>query len=136
MQAFRDAIERRDLDAVIALLSDEVLFRSPAVHTPYQGREQVRTVLRAVSQVLQDFNYTRQIGAPHARDHALVFRGRVGDREVEGCDFIHVDEQGLIDELYVMIRPLSGLMALAEAMKRQLAEDVSHAQADQLSRRS
>jgi SnoaL-like domain len=131
MQAFRDAVERRDLDALIALLSEEVLFRSPAVHTPYQGREQVRPLLRAVGRVLHDFSYTRQIGAPHSRDHALVFRGRIGDRDVEGCDFIHVDEQGLIDELYVMIRPLSSLMALAEAMQRQLAEDASGAQAEQ-----
>ena len=129
MQAFRDAIERHDLDELIALLSKDVLFRSPAVHTPYQGREQVRRVLRAVGRVLEDFSYTREIGAPDARDHALVFRGRIGDREVEGCDFIHVDEKGLIDELYVMIRPLSGLIALAEAMKRQLAEDASEAQA-------
>jgi hypothetical protein len=132
MQAFRDAIERRDLDALIALLSEEIEFRSPAVHTPYQGREQVRLVLRAVGQVLRDFSYSRQIGAPQSRDHALVFRGRIGDREVEGCDFIHLDEQGLIDELYVMIRPLSGLMALAEAMKRQLSEAAREAQADQL----
>ena len=132
MQAFRDAIERLDLDALIALLSEDIVFRSPAVHTPYQGREQVRRVLGAVGQVLQDFSYSRQIGAAHSRDHALVFRGRIGDREVEGCDFIHLDEQGLIDELYVMIRPLSGLMALAEAMKRQLSEDARHAQADQL----
>jgi hypothetical protein len=51
----------------------------------------------------------------------LVFRARVGDREVEGCDFIHLNEEGLIDEVYVMVRPLSGVMALAEAMKRQLA---------------
>jgi hypothetical protein len=131
MQAFRDAVERRDLDALIALLSEEVLFRSPAVHTRYQGRDQVKTLLRAVGQVLQDFRYTRQIGAPHSRDHALVFRGRIGDRALEGCDFIHVDERGLIDELYVMIRPLSALMALAEAMKRQLAEDPSEARPEQ-----
>ena len=131
MQAFRDAVERRDLDALIALLSEEVLFRSPAVHTRYQGRDQVKPLLRAVGQVLQDFRYTRQIGAPHSRDHALVFRCRIGDRALEGCDFIHVDEQGLIDELYVMIRPLSGLMALAEAVKRQLAEDASEARPEQ-----
>lgn len=131
MQAFRDAVERRDLDALIALLSEEVVFRSPAVHTPYQGRDQVKPLLRAVGQVLKDFSYTRQIGAPHSRDHALVFRGRIGDRALEGCDFIHVDEQGLIDELYVMIRPLSGLTALAEAMKRQLAEDASEARPEQ-----
>lgn len=122
MQAFRDAIERRDVDGLMALLSKDVIFRSPAVHTPYHGREQVRALLCAVSQLLEDFRYTREIGGP-ARDHALVFRGRVGDREVEGCDFIHLDDQGLIDELYVMVRPLSGLMALTEAMKAKLAVD-------------
>jgi hypothetical protein len=131
MQAFRDAVERRDLDSLIALLSEEVVFRSPAVHTPYQGRGQVKPLLRAVGQVLKDFSYTRQIGAPHSRDHAVVFRGRIGDHALEGCDFIHVDEQGLIDELYVMVRPLSGLIALAEAIKRQLAEDASEARPEQ-----
>ena len=53
-------------------------------------------------------------------DHALVFRARIGDREVEGCDFLHTNGDGLIDEMFVMFRPLSGAMALAEAMKRQL----------------
>ena len=63
MQAFRDAVEGRDLDALVALLSEEVLFRSPAVHTPYQGRDQVKPLLRAVGQVLQDFGYTRSSSA-------------------------------------------------------------------------
>ena len=124
MQAFRDAIERRDVDGLMALMSNDIIFRSPAVHTPYHGREQVRALLHGVSQLLEDFRYTREIGAS-ARDHALVFRGRVGDREIEGCDFIHLDDQGLIDELYVMLRPLSGLMALAEAMKGTLAIDTT-----------
>jgi len=119
MQQFRDAIERRDLDAISALLADDVVFRSPVVHAPYQDRAQLVGLLGAVSQVFEDLRYTRQID--DAPDHALVFRARVGDREVEGCDFIHVNADGLIDELYVMCRPLSGLMALAEAMKRQLA---------------
>ena len=131
MQAFREAVERRDLDALAALLNEEVLFRSPVVHRPYQGRDQVEPLLRAVGQVLQDFSYTRLISAPHSRDHALVFRGRIGDRALEGCDFFHLDEQGLIDELCVMIRPLSGLMALADAMKRQLAEDAGEARPEQ-----
>jgi hypothetical protein len=121
MQQFRDAVESRDLDGLLALFTDDIVFRSPAVHAPYRGRAQVEALLRAVGQVLEDFHYTRQIGAPDAADHALVFRARVGDREVEGCDFIHVNEEGLIDELCVMFRPLSGLLAMAEAMKRQLA---------------
>ena len=120
MQEFRSAIEAGDLDRLVALFTDDIVFRSPVVHAPYRGRDQVMALLHAVSQVFEDFRYTRQIGAPGAADHALVFRARVGDREVEGCDFIHVGDDGLIDELYVMIRPLTGVLALAEAMKRQL----------------
>ena len=121
MQEFRSAIEARDLDGLVALFTDDVVFRSPVVHATYQGRDQAMALLRAVSEVFEDFRYTREIGAPGAADSALVFRARVGDREVEGCDFIHLNEDGLIDELYVMVRPATGLMALAEAMKRQLA---------------
>ena len=121
MQPFREAIEKRDLDALFELFTEDVVFRSPVVHSPYHGRDAVRALLSEVAQVLEDFRYTREIGAPGAEDHALVFRARVGDREVEGCDFIHVNEDGLIDELYVMFRPLSGVTALAEAMQRRLA---------------
>ena len=120
MQEFRNAIEARDLDALSALFSEDVVFRSPVVHSPYQGRDQTMALLQAVSQVFEDFRYTREIGAPGAPDSALVFQARVGDRELEGCDFIHVNDEGLIDELFVMVRPATGLMALAEAMNRQL----------------
>ena len=41
------------------------------------------------------------------RDHALVFEARVGDKQIEGCDFIQLDEQGAISELTVMVRPMS-----------------------------
>ena len=120
MQEFRSSIEARDLDGLAALFSDDVVFRSPVVHAPYQGRDQAMVLLTAVAQVFEDFRYTREIGAPGAADSALVFRARVGDREVEGCDFIHRNEEGLIDELFVMVRPLTGVLALAEAMKQQL----------------
>ena len=104
-----------------ALLADDVVFRSPVVFKPYEGRDTVMVVLTAVSQVFEDFTYTREIGAPGARDHALVFQAHIGDRQLEGCDFLHTDENGLIDEFVVMVRPLSGAHALAEAMAAKLA---------------
>ena len=118
---FRRAIEARDLDAAVALMRDDVVFRSPAVFKPYHGREAVRRLLDAVLVVFEDFHYTREIGADGARDHALVFETRVGDKQIEGCDFLQLDEDGAISELTVMVRPMTGLLALAEAMKAQLA---------------
>lgn len=120
MHPFREAVEAQDLQAAVALMADDVVFRSPVVFKPYQGRDAVAMLLGAVAQVFEDFRYDREIGAPGASDHALVFRARIGDRELEGCDFLHTNEQGLIDEMCVMVRPLSGAHALADAMKAQL----------------
>jgi hypothetical protein len=120
MHPFRAAVEARDIDAAVALMSDRVVFHSPVAFKPYAGREAVAVILRAVIEVFEDFRYAREIGAADAADHALVFRARIGAREVEGCDFLHRGADGLIDELTVMVRPLNGVLALAEAMKVKL----------------
>ena len=118
---FRAAVEARDIDAALALLAEDVVFRSPVVFAPYRGRQAVAPILRAFSRVAEDFRYVREIGSPDGADHVLLFQARVGGRELEGIDFLHTGTGGLIDELIVMIRPLSAALALAEAMKAQLA---------------
>ena len=112
--AFRAAVESRDLDAVVDLLADDVVFRSPAVFKPYEGREKVATILRTVIEVLEDFRYTDELAGDGV--HALIFEARVGDREVQGLDLIRGDDDGRIREFTVMLRPASGLMAVAERM--------------------
>lgn len=121
MHPFRAAIEARDLDALAALLAEDVEFRSPVVFKPYRGRDAAMMLLSTVAEVFEDFAYQREIGAPDGRDHALVFDARIGDKQVEGCDFLHTRDDGLIDELVVMVRPMSGVHALAEAMGAKLA---------------
>jgi hypothetical protein len=113
----RAAVEAGDLDAAVATLAPDVVFRSPIVHKPYHGRDAVRALLEGVLAVFEDFRYERVIGAPGARDHALLFATRVGDRELQGCDFLHENEHGLIDEFVVMVRPLRGALALADGMR-------------------
>ncbi|NEA38500.1 nuclear transport factor 2 family protein [Streptomyces sp. SID11385] len=119
MRAFRAAVEARDLAAIEALLAEDVVFTSPVVHKPYQGKAITAAILRGVLRVFVDFRYVKEIGKADGADHALVFATRVGDRELTGCDFLHVNEAGLIDEFTVMVRPLSGAQALAEAMGAQ-----------------
>ena len=45
----------------------------------------------------------------------------MAEKQLEGCDFIQLDEDGAIKEFTVMVRPLSATLALAEAMKARLA---------------
>ena len=120
MHAFRRAVEAGDLDAVVALLHRDVVFNSPVVFRPYRGPEALRPILAAVMEVFEDFHYVRDIGAAESREHALVFRARVGDKDIEGCDFVRLDEDGRITDLTVMVRPLKATMALAEAMRDRL----------------
>jgi hypothetical protein len=121
MHPFREAVESGDIDAVTALLADDVVFRSPVVFTPYQGRDAVAPILQAVFRVFEDFRYAREIGAADASDHALMFEARVGDIQLEGVDLLHTTPDGLVDELVVMIRPIKGVFALVEAMKAELS---------------
>lgn len=65
-----------------------------------------------------DFRYTDELAS--ASHGALVFTARIGDRAVDGIDLGVVHADGLVSELAVFVRPMSGLVALAEAMKREL----------------
>ncbi|HYH58073.1 MAG TPA: nuclear transport factor 2 family protein [Thermoleophilaceae bacterium] len=124
MHPFRAAVEARDLDAAIALFADDATLDSPVAFKPFAGIDQVRVVLGAVIEVFEvfeDFEYTDELGG-EGGVHALVFSARVGDKAVQGLDLIRADADGRITNLTVMIRPLSGLIALAEAM----APKVSH----------
>lgn len=120
MHPFRSAIEAGETDRALELFSPEVVFNSPVVFRPYHGREALGVILAAVTRVFEDFRYEREIGAEGASDHALLFRARVGDRELQGCDFLHIGQDGLIDEFSVMVRPRSAMLALAEAMQAEV----------------
>ena len=117
---FRTAAEGKDFSAIEDLFTEDVTFRSPVVFKPYEGREAVAMLLGAVSQVFEDFRYTDQIETGDAA--ALAFTARVGDKELDGIDFLHFDEEGRINRMEVFVRPMSGMHALADAMKRKLEE--------------
>ena len=102
------------MDAAAALLAEDVVFRSPAVFKPYEGRETVETILRTVFDVFEDFRYTDELDGEDV--HGLVFEARIGDRSLQGIDLLRPDPHGEIAEFTVMIRPASGLVALAERM--------------------
>ena len=116
---FRAAVEAHDLDALSACLAEDVVLNSPVAFKPFEGRAAASQVLAFVAATFEDFRYVDEL-AEDGRT-ALIFRARVGDKEVQGLDLVHTDDDGLIDELTVMVRPLSGAIALAEAMGPKVA---------------
>ena len=117
--AFRDAVERLDIEAARELLAPDIVFHSPVTFHPFVGRDTVMGLLSLVAQTFEDFRYTDELSVDGA--HALIFRASVAGRELEGIDLLRLDEQGLIADFTVMVRPLSGLIPFAQAMGEKAA---------------
>ena len=116
---FRKAVEERDEAAIQAMLAEDVVFTSPVAFKPYVGKPITAAILRGVLWIFEDFHYVREIADSNGRDHALVFETTVSGKKVNGCDFLHFNDDGLIDDFMVMVRPLSGATVLSEAMGAQ-----------------
>ena len=116
--AFRAAAESKDFSTFEEIFAEDVVFRSPAVFKPYEGRDAIGMILATVSQVFENFRYTDV--AETGDVAALAFSATVGDRELDGIDLLRFDGEGKVRAMAVYIRPMSGLHALAEAMQRAL----------------
>lgn len=115
---FRLAAEAKDPEAMEAVLREDVVLHSPILFRGFEGREMVVQVLAHVAATLEDFRYTDELA--EGGSVVLRFKARVGDRELEGIDFLELDEQGLIKELTVFMRPMSALIAFNEQMAARL----------------
>jgi hypothetical protein len=119
---FRAAVEQRNVDQARELFHEDAAFRSPVLFKPYEGRDQVLKVLRAAEQVLgigAKFRYVHQLEDPDDRVAILEFATEVDGKQVEGIDKLTFDEDGLITELKVMIRPASALRLVGAKMAEE-----------------
>jgi SnoaL-like domain len=103
-----------------ALLADDVVFRSPAVHTPQEGKGLTTTYLAAAMVVLGPT--LRYIEEWYGEDSAVLeFEAEIDGMSVQGIDLLRWNDADLLVEFIVMVRPFRGLEKLIELMGRQLS---------------
>jgi hypothetical protein len=115
---FRQAAEAKDLDLLTETLREDVELHSPILFRGFEGREIVTQVLTHVAATLEDLTYTDEL--VEGNTVALRFMASVGDRELEGIDFLELDEEGRVAVLTVFMRPMSALTAFNERMMERL----------------
>jgi hypothetical protein len=116
--AFREAAEAKDFDAAKGLFAEDVVFRSPFVFRPYPGLDALRYILTNVAQIFEDFKYIEHVEEGDVA--ILMFEANVGERQLQGVDILKFNSEGLVDEMTVMIRPMTGLKAVADEMGKRL----------------
>jgi hypothetical protein len=115
---FRRAAEAKDLDLLTETLREDVELHSPILFRGFEGREMVSQILTHVAATLEDLTYVDELA--DGNTVALRFKAHVGDRELEGIDFLELDEDGRVAVLTVFMRPMSALTAFNERMKERL----------------
>ncbi len=119
---FRAAVEAGNVEQARELFDEHARFRSPVLYKPYEGREQVLKVLQAAERVLTgsgDFHYVHHLEDEHDRVAVLEFATEVDGKQVEGIDKLTFNEDGLITELKVMVRPASALQVVGAKMAEE-----------------
>lgn len=112
-------VEARDASGLPDLIADGAVFRSPAVHTPAEGKDATVGYLTAAVKVLgPELSYHREWVDDDSA--VLEFTTRLDEIEVHGVDMIAWDEAGLIRDFCVMIRPKKALDKVIEQMGAEL----------------
>jgi predicted SnoaL-like aldol condensation-catalyzing enzyme len=110
-----------DPAALAAIIREDAVFHSPVVHTPQRGQALVVAYLAAAGQTLGNasFRYVREL--VDGENVLLEFETELDGIHVNGVDLIRFDEDGMIADFKVMVRPLKAVNKVWEAMAAQLA---------------
>ena len=118
MLRWHEAVENKNMKILEEILTEDCIFRSPFLWKPKQGRPLAIAILKAASNVFEDFEYHRQL--TDGSSWTLEFSAHIGEIGLKGVDLIRINEDGKITEVEVLVRPFKGLQALADAMSKQL----------------
>lgn len=120
LRSWHAVIESRDLPALDDLLADDVVFRSPVVFTPQEGKAVTLAYLTAAMAVLgPSLRYLHQW---HDEASAVLeFEADLGGTYVQGVDMLRWNDEGKLVAITVLVRPMRGMQRLLELMAAELS---------------
>ncbi len=122
LDIWHEIVAAKDIERLPTIIHADAVFRSPFAFKPYPSRAALVFVLTQVLEIFEDFTYHREMVCDESQSAFLEFSANIGDKTLKGIDMVRFDQEGLITEFEVMIRPMSGLMALAEQMAPRMAK--------------
>jgi hypothetical protein len=128
LAAYRAAALAQDTEAMLACMREDVVLRSPiTTRFAFSGKAQMGRLLDDVHAVISAPSFRADTGDDRTR--MLVLDGRCGRQAFTELLLITLDEDGLIAELELAVRPMPGLMAVAAALGPRVARHRSRARA-------
>ena len=110
INAFTAAMQRKDLEAMLTHMADDIILKTPLVAESFTGKAAIRPVVEALLRVVDKFDFREIMQGP---EHvSSFFSVTVGPTELDGVDYWRVNDAGLIQEMTVLWRPLPAVIAV------------------------
>ena len=122
LATWHQLVASRDLGSLHTIVHPQATFRSPMAFKPYSPAPALIMALQTVITVFENFTYHREFASADGLNVILEFSASVQGKELKGIDMIRFDEQGLIVDFEVMVRPLNALQALGAEMGARLGQ--------------
>jgi len=116
LHAFTEAMQRKDLEAMLTHMTDDVVLKTPLVAEPFRGKAALRPVVEALLGVVDAFEFHEVMQGP--QHVSSFFRVTVGSVELDGMDYWRLNDAGLIQEMTVLWRPLPAVAAVQNKLAR------------------
>ncbi|MDG2267945.1 MAG: nuclear transport factor 2 family protein [Alphaproteobacteria bacterium] len=108
-------VKTKQVSILDSLLSENIIFYSPVVHSPQKGLNIAKKYLEAASLVLFNSSF-KYINETHNTNSAICeFECELNNIYINGIDIIEW-ENNKITSFKVMVRPLKGILLLKEKM--------------------
>ncbi len=120
LEKWHKVVFEKDMKALDELISEKITFYSPVVFKPKTTKVETLFVLSNVIEVFKEFKYHREF--VNGKNWALEFSAVVNGKTVKGIDLIEFNDNDQIVNFEVFVRPLSGLIALAEDMNKRFVD--------------
>jgi hypothetical protein len=114
IRAFTAAMQRKDLEAMLTHMADDIVLKTPLAAEPFKGKAAIRPVVAALLAVVDQFDFREVLQGP---EHVSAFFGiTVGAEQLDGVDYWSLNDAGLIQEMTVLWRPLPAAIAVEKKL--------------------
>jgi len=114
VHAFTAAMQRKDLDAMLSHMADDIVLKTPLAAKPFRGKAAIRPVVTALLGVVDAFDFREILQGP---EHVSAFFGiTVGSERLDVVDYWRLNDAGFIQEMTVLWRPLPAALAVEKKL--------------------
>lgn len=116
VNAFTAAMARKDLEAMLTHMTDDIVLNTPLVAEPVKGKAAIRPVVTALLAVVDKFDFRETLQGPeHVSE---FFKITLGSLKLDAMDFWRLNKDGLIQEMTVLWRPLPAIAAVQQKLQQ------------------